>query len=76
MKNDPIGRSFPFRASDLFYLMLQNFVRPDPIQKIAESIIVRSDGESIRVQGMPRVVTRSDIFTVVMPNRVCPSGAT
>src|SRR5262249_21298673 len=76
MKNDPVGRSLPFCPHDLLDLMFKNFIGPDPIKKIAEPRIVRGEGETIRIEGVLRVITRSNLFTVVLPNRVRPSGAT
>ena len=76
MKDDPVGRSRPFSSPDLLHLMFKNFVRPDPIQKIAEPRIVRGEGETIQGEGALRVIARANIFTVILPHRVGPRGAT
>src|SRR5262249_41935172 len=76
MKNDPVCWSRPFCPPDLLHLMFKNFVRPDPVQKITEARIVRGEGETIRRERAFRVIARSNVFTVVLPNRVRPRGAT
>lgn len=67
MKDDAVYRPIPFRSPDLFDLMFENFVSPDPVQKIGEPRIVRCESETIRSEGVVRVITRSNSLTVVQP---------
>jgi hypothetical protein len=47
MEDHAVGRSVPFGASELLDLMLDDFVGPDPVEKIDESRIVRLDRQGI-----------------------------
>jgi hypothetical protein len=76
MKDDAVRRSCPFCPADLLHLVLKNFVGPDPVQKIVEPRIFRGEGETIRREGIGRVIARANIFTVCFPHRVGPPGAT
>jgi hypothetical protein len=54
--------------------MFKNFIGPDPVEEIAKPGIFRSEGETISSQGMVRVITRPNIFTVGLPHGVGPRG--
>src|SRR5687768_6053305 len=72
MEDDAISRAVPFGAADLFDLMLDDLVGPDPVKEVDESRIVRLQGKGVSVKRGLTVVGGAYGLAVLLPLFVAP----
>src|SRR5207248_4800278 len=70
VEDDARRRPVPLGTSNLLYLVLNDFVCPDPVEEIKKSGVLFFDRQSLCVEGGSWIVRRSHIVTVLHPQTV------